>query len=537
MPCRLMLTVATAVLCVALTPVAHANTPPAVTKVNTIRVPASGNAANGKLTTKLTYQQATASAAASTGNTIALAKGQVFTLTTCVAYHLQGAAPVSSCADRTVDTRSSWWTVSTSAPSVTLSAQPRPSGAAWGYFKAYTHVLQQTGSTWALYAHSWPDAGLQGGGIPVAALNTTAATLPPNSTVTLQDVAYNGQISSGQADSICRAQPMAPNGTALPAGVVSSHPGFAGAPAYYEVGLPTGAYAGQAPRGAMLVIHGGGWVTTATGAVQASRAEADRWRARGFETVNLTYRGCGQSFTDAAWFYDKARARFGAAAKICATGISAGAHLALQLAATRPDVYCVDSIAGPTDLRTIQSQLAYDAATGTLGQTLGGRWVRNLAAAAFGAENLASLSPAASAAGPIASTRLLQGFSADDAIVPWEQGTGLRDAVLTANPAAYADTVRLASGTTVGVRARAHFTGRARRLLRARGAARVADPRIDDPAEPALTRRPRAPSRAACRARRRGRRATPNVRSGRRGRTTGARPPSAAPAGCRAAWR
>ena len=364
---RFMLFAATAVLCAVLAPVAHANIPPSVTKVNTIRVPASGNAANGKLTTKLTYQTATASAAASTGNTIALARGQVFTLTTCVAYHLQGTAPVSSCADRTVDTRSNWWTVSTSAPSVTLSGQPRPAGAAWGYFKAYTHVLQQTGSTWALYAHSWPDAGLQGAGIPVAALNATAATLPPNSTVTLQDVAYNGQISSGQADSICRPQPMAPNGTALPAGVVSSHPGFAGAPAYYEVGLPTGAYAGQAPRGAMLVIHGGGWVTNGTGAVQASRAEADRWRARGFETVNLTYRGCGLSFTDAAWFYDKARARFGAAAKICATGISAGGHLALQLAATRPDVYCVDSIAGPTDLRTIQSQLAYDAATGTLG--------------------------------------------------------------------------------------------------------------------------------------------------------------------------
>ncbi len=432
-----------------LAPAVHAKAPSSEKKVNTIRVPASGNAANGRLTTKLKYQTATASAAASTGDTIALAGGQVFTLTTCVVYHLQGTAPVSSCADRTVDTRSNSSTVSTFAPSVTLSGQPRPAGAAWGYFKAYTHVLQQTGGAWALYAHSWPDAGLQGAGIPVAALNATAATLPPNSTVTLHDAAYNGQLGSGQADSICAAQPVASNGTALPAGVTSSHPGFSGAPAYYEVGLPTGAYAGQAPRGAMLVIHGGGWTLNGIGAVQISRTEADRWRARGFETVNLTYGACGASFTDVAWFYDKARARFGAAAKICATGISAGGHLALQLAATRPDVYCVDSIAGPTDLRTIQSQLAYDAATGALGSTLGPRWVRNLAAAAFGAENLASLSPAASAAGPISNTRLLQGFSADDAMVPWEQGTALRDAMLAANPAAYADTVRLAPGTTV----------------------------------------------------------------------------------------
>ena len=29
-----------------------------------------------------------------------------------------------------------------------------------------------------------------------------------------------------------------------------------GAPAYYEVGEPTGAYQGQAPKGVMLVIHG-----------------------------------------------------------------------------------------------------------------------------------------------------------------------------------------------------------------------------------------------------------------------------------------
>jgi hypothetical protein len=35
----------------------------------------------------------------------------------------------------------------------------------------------------------------------------------------------------------------------------------------------------------------------------------------------------------------------------------------------------------------------------------GGRWARNLAAAAFGAENLAAYSPAANASGPLANTR------------------------------------------------------------------------------------------------------------------------------------
>ena len=123
---RLMLTTASALLCAVLAPAAHANIPPPVTKTNTVRLPAYGNVPDGTLTTKLTYQHATASAAASTGNTIGLGKGAVFTLTTCVAYHLQGAAPVSSCADRSVDTRANAATVYTYAPSVTLSGQPGP---------------------------------------------------------------------------------------------------------------------------------------------------------------------------------------------------------------------------------------------------------------------------------------------------------------------------------------------------------------------------------------------------------------------------
>ena len=124
---RLMLTMASALLCAVLCrQAAHANIPPPVTKTNTMRLPAYGNVPDGTLTTKLTYQQATASAAASTGNTIGLGKGAVFTLTTCVAYHLQGAAPVSSCADRSVDTRANAATVYTYAPSVTLSGRPGP---------------------------------------------------------------------------------------------------------------------------------------------------------------------------------------------------------------------------------------------------------------------------------------------------------------------------------------------------------------------------------------------------------------------------
>jgi len=163
--------------------------------------------------------------------------------------------------------------------------------------------------------------------------------------------------------------------------VSSSHVAFAGAPAYYEVGLPTGTYAGQAPRGVMLVIHGGGWTASSIGGVQAMRADAERWRSRGWETVNVSYRPCGQSASDALWFYDKARARFGAGAKICTLGTSAGGHLALNVGAYSPDVYCAVSQAGPTDLRTIRNEAAYDAASGAHTQTVGGRWISKLVSA------------------------------------------------------------------------------------------------------------------------------------------------------------
>lgn len=196
----------------------------------------------------------------------------------------------------------------------------------------------------------------------------------------------------------------------------------------------------------MLVIHGGSWVFHGRGAVELSRTTADRWRARGFQTLSVTLRPCGRSSQAIGWFYDRARAALGPSKKICAAGVSAGANLALLLATWRGDVYCVISEEGPTDLTTIQTQGAYDPKTNALTQVNGGRWIRNLAAAAFGAENLVGFSPAANAAGPLSRTRVLQGFPANDALVPWGQATELRAAMLAANPAAYIDTVRLPAG-------------------------------------------------------------------------------------------
>jgi hypothetical protein len=151
-----------------------------------------------------------------------------FRLRTCVAYHLYGTVPVSSCAQRTVDTRADTGPVLTHVPVVTLAGQPRPTTEPWGYFTAYAEVLYQRGSSWPLFAHSWPDTGLQGAGIAVAPQDQTTGTLTPNSTVTL-DGAFTSVIGSGQPDGICTADVL-PSGGGPPPGATSSHPAFAGAP-------------------------------------------------------------------------------------------------------------------------------------------------------------------------------------------------------------------------------------------------------------------------------------------------------------------
>lgn len=429
-----------------LTPCAAANVPAPVVKNNPVRFTPAGSQPNGTLTTTVTYTDTDATATASTAYTIRLQPGLFFRLRSCVAYHLYGQTPVSRCAERTVDTTANTTTVDAYAPRITLAAQPRPTTQPWGYFTGYTEVHSRNGASWQLRANSWPIWGLLGAGIAVAPQNQETGILPPNSTVTL-DGAFTGAIDTGQPDSICTGVPLPSDGLPLPAGVSTSDPAFAGSPAYYEVGLPRGNYLGQPPRGVMLVIHGGTWISTAVGAVESMRADADRWRGRGWGTVNLTYRPCGQSLTDVLWFYDRARASFAPGTKICALGTSAGGHLALLIGAYRPDLYCAISQAGPTDLRVIQNEPAYDPASGTFSQTLGGRLVHNAAAAAFGEENLPAYSPAAQVLPTLRSTRVLQGFSADDGFVPYQQANDLADAMRAADPAAYVENIQLAAGT------------------------------------------------------------------------------------------
>jgi acetyl esterase/lipase len=174
----------------------------------------------------------------------------------------------------------------------------------------------------------------------------------------------------------------------------------AAAPAYYELGAPTGAYAGRPPKGVMLVIHGGGWYRVGPPLVMTTRHFADDWRKRGWQTVNLSYGGCARSLDDVVTFHDLVREAF-PDIPMCALGESAGGQLALMLAVRRPDLDCVVAHAAPTDLPGLR-----DTAPPTY------EW----AAAAFGTDQLEALSPVRHASE--IGARVLLGAGAGDKLVP-----------------------------------------------------------------------------------------------------------------------
>jgi dienelactone hydrolase len=249
----------------------------------------------------------------------------------------------------------------------------------------------------------------------------------------------SGGMNSSLPDSFCGADSRGAT-TTPPAGVSTTALG-ASAPAYYEVGEPTGAYAGQAPKGVMLVIHGGGWYTVGGYNVEKLRAEADRWRARGWRTLNITYHSCSQSFADVQTFYDLARTTWGTSMPYCATGQSAGAHLALLLAAARPTVSCVIAEAGPTDMTSLKTE-SVDVADPVTASD-GARYTYNMMAAAFGGEDQAIWwSPAQWKI----NARVLWAVGGGDFLVPAAQGDVLHDKMLANDPNAYVDIEHLAAG-------------------------------------------------------------------------------------------
>jgi acetyl esterase/lipase len=209
-------------------------------------------------------------------------------------------------------------------------------------------------------------------------------------------------------------------------------------PAYYEWGSATGGTENGLARGLVMIIHGGGWYETGTEHVVAERIGANYLRSRGWDTLNLTHRGCGQSLDDVLRFYDIARDRLGPETPVCATGQSTGAHLALMLAALRPELACVLSEAAPIDLVAIGGQSAFANRIVPIPPGISGpQFIANLAAAAFGEERLAELSPITHA-GLYATSgvRILAASAEQDELVPVQQLHALADAVRQIDPAA-----------------------------------------------------------------------------------------------------
>jgi dienelactone hydrolase len=163
--------------------------------------------------------------------------------------------------------------------------------------------------------------------------------------------------------------------------------------------------------------------------------------------VNIDYRACGASPGDVLSFYDLVRRQVGPDVPICLEGESAGAHLALMVAADRADVACVIATGVPTNLRTIATEGKAEAASGTGPAKLrkGSAYVQGLARAAFGRQALGDLSPV-TWAGHI-HARVLIGTAATDPMVPAAQAQDLASAILGARPDAYVDVDRLEAGS------------------------------------------------------------------------------------------
>jgi acetyl esterase/lipase len=168
----------------------------------------------------------------------------------------------------------------------------------------------------------------------------------------------------------------------------------------------------------VVMIHGGGWRSVGPRAVAGITADRPRLRSWGYRTDVVRYRAFRHAFPDVLAAYDALRRRVGRDTPICAYGASAGAQMALMLAIRRPEVACVISRAGPTELQRLPA------------------WLRRRARKAFG-RRLARWSPAAYRL----FVPILLEHATDDRIVPFGQMAAMhrvapRSEALALNPGA-----------------------------------------------------------------------------------------------------
>jgi acetyl esterase/lipase len=429
-------------------PAAEANLLPPAVRTLPITSPLVGGGSVGDTTLTVTYTDTRATALAA-APAVKLGPGNDFRLELCVKAHSLRAAFDTKCAEKPVDTHGVPTPITVAAPTVTVGLD-RPARGGSAYFSYVTVIKwRQPDGSFKEAGSSWPTGGLGKAYVGVPAVGTTTSQVPASEGMLLSN-RKTGGMNTGQPDSMCMARSAGDPGASEGLSLDGLGPD---APAYYEVGEPTGPYAGKPPVGVMLLIHGGGWSATGAGAAATMHSDADRWRERGWRTLNITYAACAASFDDVRWFYDRARATWGEGMPYCAIGASAGGNLAVMLAHARPSLACAIDQGGPTDGVALAKQST------PVGGTDGPRWAYNQLVAAVSPENVHWWSPARF---PIPnrgiSARVLFALAEKDPFVPWAQGTALRDKMVAADPQAYVDLQRLPGGETQWVHAKVSQT-------------------------------------------------------------------------------
>ena len=237
---------------------------------------------------------------------------------------------------------------------------------------------------------------------PLAALIACAAVCVPL-------VACGGDDSAARAASTSTGSDVAPATGREDPGSTAAEPRTA-ARASGILGPPTGTAPATRPRAVVLLLHGGGWAATTDETLDAANQGTEGYRSGGFATYAVRMRAGRGAIDSAVAAYDAMRRRYGARVPICAIGASTGGHVGLMLAIARPNLACVVSNAGPTDLP---------------------RWAREVPAAEgqidgyFGNEQR-RFSPAARPRDVRA--RVLLQYASNDRDVPLAQGRAFRDA-------------------------------------------------------------------------------------------------------------
>ena len=383
----------------------------------------------GDLTFRITYSETTATGDATPSALRGLELGVLYRIRTCVWTKAPGAAPASVC--ESGETRPNAITVLTgvTAPAARMTVERPPPGAPAATIAGTVLVdRHNTNGTYTPVATSWPSGGLPSAGLSVPATDQVSGSVLGPQGIAIDGVPGGG-INSATQDSICREDQVPPSSAP-----VGSTTALGELPFAYEVAEP----ATGAARGVMLLLHGGGWSSVGEAKLRGMRADAERWRARGWRTVNASHRSCAGSSGDVVTLYDRVRRTYGATIPICSYGRSSGGHLALLLAARRSQLGCAISVAGLADLAALARQTAAGGARGPA-------TITNLATAAFGADRLQEVS----ATGAAIRARVLYAIAVDDTLVPWEQATELAAAQHRRDPNAYVDLLRLAGGSTL----------------------------------------------------------------------------------------